>query len=90
MRLILCRSAALRQPAIGRRADKLVKLQALLTARHVFVEAALRAKPETGLRPLQAWVKRHKLDTFVLLSLPTGCLMATLDTATRAEATRLE
>src|SRR5882762_2215219 len=90
VRLILRRSEALRQRAARRRADKWAKLQSLITARNTFVGAAKRAKPETGLRLLQAWVKRHKLEAFVHVSLHEGRLMATLDTAAEAEATVLE
>jgi hypothetical protein len=90
VRLILRRSETLRQQAARRRADKWAKLQSLITARNTFVGAAKRAKPETGLRILQAWVKRHKLDAFVHVSLHDGRLMATLDTAAQAEATVLD
>ena len=90
VRLILRRSAALRQQAARRRADKLAKLQALITARNAFEEAAKRAKPETGLRTLQVWVKRYKLDAFVHIVLYEGRLVATLDTAAQAEATVLD
>jgi len=90
VRLILRRSEALRQRAARRRADQWAKLQSLITARHTFVGAAKRAKPETGLRLLQAGVKRHKLEAFVHVSLHEGRLMATRDTAAEAEATVLE
>ena len=90
VRLILRRSEALRQRAARRRADKWAKLQSLITARNTFVGTAKRAKPETGLRLFQAWVKRHKLEAFVHVSLHEGRLMATLDTAAQAEATVLE
>jgi transposase len=90
VRLILRRSEALRQQAARRRADKWAKLQRLLTARNTFVQTSKRAKPETGLRTLQAWVKRHKLEAFVQVSLHDGRLMATLDTAAQAEATVLD
>jgi transposase len=90
VRLILRRSEALRQQAARRRADKWTKLQSLITARNAFVETAKRAKPETGLRTLQAWVKRHKLEAFVQIALHDGRLMATLDPAAQAEATVLE
>jgi hypothetical protein len=90
VRLILRRSEALWQQAARRRADKWAKLQRLITARHTFMETAQRAKPETGLRTLQAWVKRHKLEAFVRVSLHDGRLSATLDTAAQAEATVLD
>lgn len=75
---------------LRRRADKLAKLQALMARRNAWVGAAKRAKPATGLRTLQTWVKRHKLDAFVHVSLHAGRLMATLDMATQAEATLLD
>src|SRR6266567_6604427 len=78
VRLILRCSPALRQHEARRRADTVAKLQALITARNAFVDTAKRAKPATGLRTLQAWVKRHKLETFVQVSLHEGRLMATL------------
>jgi len=89
-RLILRRSEALRQHAVRRRADKLAKLQRLITTRNAFVQTSKRAKPEAGLQTLRAWVKRHKLDTFVPVSLHAGQLMATLDAMAQAEATQLE
>src|SRR5881397_719776 len=90
VRLILRRSEALRQQAARRRADKWAKLQRLITARNTFVQTSKRARLETGLRTLQAWVKRHKLEAFVHVSLHDGRLMATLDTAAQAEATVLD
>src|SRR5437870_670334 len=90
VRLILRRSEALRQQAARRRADKWAKLQRLITARNTFVQTSKRARLETGLRTLQAWVKRHKLEAFVHVSLHDGRLMATLDTAAQAAATVLD
>ena len=90
MRLILRRREALRQQAARRRADTGATRQSLITARHAGVETAKRAKPDTGLRTLQAWVKRHKLEAFVHVSLHEGHLRAALDTAAQAEATVLE
>ena len=90
VRLILRRSEALRQQAARRRADTWATLQRLSTARNTFVQTSKRAKPETGLRTLQAWVKRHQLAAFVQVSLHDGRLIAPLDTAAQAEATGLE
>jgi transposase len=90
VRLILRRSEALRQQATRRRADKLAKLQHLITTRNAFVQTSKRAKPDAGLQTLRAWVKRHKLDTFVQVSLHAGQLTATLDATAQAEAVRLE
>jgi hypothetical protein len=79
-----------RDKAPRRRADKLAQLDALLTARNAFVQTAKRAKPEAGLRTLRAWVKRHKLEAFVQVSLDAGQLTATLDPTAQAEAAQLE
>ena len=84
------RSDTLRQHAARRRADTWTTLQRLLTARHAVVATATRAKPETGLRTLQAWVQRHHLEALVPLSRHDGPLMATRDTAAQAAATGLE
>jgi hypothetical protein len=90
VRLIRRRREALRQHAARRRADTWAKLQRLITARNTFVRAAKRAKPDTGLRTLQAWVKRHQLDAFVQVALHDGLLRATRDPAAQAEATVLD
>jgi len=90
VRLILRCSPTMRQREARRRADKLAKLQALITARNAFVETAKRAKPASGLRTLQAWVKRHKLEAFVHVSLHERRLMATLDPAAQVEAALLD
>src|SRR5207253_6181913 len=73
-----------------RRGDKRAAYQGLMTARDTVVGAEKRAKPETGLQLLQAWVKRHKLEAFVHVALHEGRRVATLDTAAEAEATVLE
>jgi hypothetical protein len=90
VRLVLRRSEAIQQHEAWRRSDKLAKLQTLITTRNAFVSTAKRAKPEAGLRILQAWVKRHKLDAFVHVSLHEGRLTATLDAAAQAEAALLD
>jgi transposase len=90
VRLVLRRSEAVRSKAQRRRTDKLAKLQRLITTRNAFVQTSKRAKPEAGLQTLRAWVKRHKLDAFVQVSLHEGQLSATLDATAQAEATQLE
>jgi hypothetical protein len=90
VRLLLRRSDTLQQHAARRRADQWTTLQRLITARKAFVETATRAKPEPGLRPLQAWVKRHTLEAFVQIALHDGRLMAMRDPAAQAEATVLD
>lgn len=49
--------------------DKLTKLEARIAARNEQVNNQLRCQPEAGLRKLQAWVQRHKLDGLVELKL---------------------
>jgi transposase len=90
VRLLLRRSETLRQHEAQRRADKLAKLHALITARNAFVQGAKRAKPDTGLRTLQAWVKRHKLEAFVSISLHEGRLLTTLDVTAQAATALLD
>jgi hypothetical protein len=89
-RLLLRRRDTLRQHAARRRADKWTTCQRLITARKAFVETAKRAKPDTGLRTLQAWVKRHNLAAFVPIALHDGHLLATRDPAAQAAATGRE
>jgi hypothetical protein len=89
VRLGLRRREAMRDKAPRRRAAKLAQLEAVLTARTACVQAAKRAKPAAGLRPLRAWGKRHKLDAFVQGSLDEGPRTATLETPAQAEAAQL-
>ena len=90
VRLVLRRSEAVRRKAQRRRHDKLAKLHALITARNAFVRTAPRAKPEAGLRTLQAWITRHKLAGWVQLSLQAGDIIATMDEAAQTKATQFE
>jgi hypothetical protein len=89
-RLILRQRAALRQQAARRRAAQWATLQRLITARKALVPTSQRAKPEPGLRTLQAWGKRHKREAFGQVALPAGGFRAPLDTAAPAEATGLD
>lgn len=47
--------------------DKLAHLESKIAARNRWVEQHPRSKPETGLRQLQGWVTRHRLDELVAL-----------------------
>ena len=49
--------------------DKLALLRKRLAARNEQVEKSLRANPAAGLRVLDAWVRRHKLQDMVRLEL---------------------
>jgi transposase len=90
VRLLLRRNAATQRREQRRRADKLVTLQERVTARNVRVEGASRAKPEAGLRTLNAWVTRHKLASFVTLSLRERTIMVTIDAAAQTDAAQLD
>jgi hypothetical protein len=90
VRLVLRRSEAVRRKAQRRRADKLAKLAALITARNAFVRTAKRAQPAAGLRTLQAWVTRYKLAGWVQLSLQGGDIIATVDEAAQTEASQFD
>jgi hypothetical protein len=83
----LRRRAALRPHAARRRAAQWATRQRLLRARHTCVATATRAKPATGLQPLQAWGKRHQLEALVPRSRHDGRLRATRATAAPAAAT---
>ena len=84
------RRDALRPHAARRRADQWATRPRLITARHTVVRAATRATPDTALRTLQAWVKRHQREVLVPVARPAGRLRATRDPAAQAEATVLE
>ena len=90
VRLVFRRSEAVRRKAQRRRADKLAKLHALITARNACVRTAKRAQPEAGLRALHAWITRHKLAGWVQLSLQARDIIVTVDEAAQTEATRFE
>jgi hypothetical protein len=90
VRLIRRRRATIQPQEARGRAATLATLQPLITARHACVDAAKRAKPTTGLRTLQAWVKRHPLAAFVHVSRHEGRLLATLDPTAQVEATWLD
>ena len=90
VRLVFRRSEAVRRKAQRRRADKLAKLHALITARNACVRTAKRAQPEAGLRALHAWITRHKLAGWVQWSLQARDIIVTVDEAAQTEATRFE
>src|SRR5205814_321465 len=66
VRLVLRRSEAVRDKAQRRRAAKLAKLDALLTARNAFVQTAKRATPEAGRRTLRT--RAHVFVTMLALT----------------------
>ncbi|EQD39008.1 hypothetical protein B1A_17045, partial [mine drainage metagenome] len=49
--------------------DKLARLESKIAARNLWAGQHPRGKPETGLRQLQGWVARHRLDELVELQI---------------------
>jgi transposase len=73
-----------------RRADKIRALTERVAERNAFVAQSSRAKPQAGLKALQAWIRRHKLAAFVELTLNDRTLEIHLDEAKQAEAELLD
>lgn len=89
-RLVLRRNAAVCRQEAHRRQDKLDQLQRRLAQRNAVVADSPRAKPEAGLRQLNAWIKRHKLAAFTTLSLDQRQLQLHIDADRQAEAALLD
>ena len=49
--------------------DKLARLESKIAARNLWAGQHPRSKPKTGLRQLQGWVARHRLDELVELQI---------------------
>ena len=90
LRLVLRRNEAVRRKEANRRRDKLDQLQQLVEARNAFVKGSQRADPQAGLRKLGAWVKSHKLSSFVTLSLEDRRLSVVVDNEKQADAALLD
>lgn len=71
-----------------RLADKFAKLEARIQARNTEVEAHPRCTPETGLRKIEQWAQRHKLQQLVQLRLEGSQIV--LEHQPQAIATHLE
>jgi transposase len=78
-RLIVRRNESMQRRVRARRADKLQRLDVLITERNAFVSESKRADPAAGLRQLEQWVKRHKLHGFVTVSLEDNYIRCTID-----------
>ena len=89
-RLILRRNEAIQSRARRRRDDKLQRLQEKLQQRNAFVAHSKRANPEAGLAQLQGWLKRHRLNSFVRLSLEGRSLQCHIDEAALAQSALLD
>jgi transposase len=89
-RLIVRRNVSIQHREQARRADKLKRLETLITERNAFVSQSTRADPAAGLRQLEHWVKRHKLNGFVSLSLEQDQIRCQMDQAQMAEVALLD
>jgi transposase len=69
--------------------DKLRKLEQKVQARNQQVLGSPRSQPETGLYQLQQWMQRHKLSTWVALTLEGRILRLQLDEAAQQQALAL-
>jgi transposase len=66
--------------------DKLQKLQQKVQARNQQVLGSPRCQPEAGLHQLQQWSQRHKLSSFISLTLEERTLTVRLDEAAQQQA----
>ncbi|MGH8521853.1 MAG: IS1634 family transposase [Gammaproteobacteria bacterium] len=89
-RLILRRNEAIRYREGQRREDKLSRLRERLAQRNAFVQAHRRANPRAGLEQLADWIKRHRLQAFVRLTLEERRLHCTVDEEAMAESALLD
>jgi transposase len=90
LRYVLRRNDSVRSKEQRRREDKLRKLTELILKRNEFVRGSKRSKPEAGLRSLTGWVQRHKLGSFVSLSLKEREIVCTIDEAAKTDAALLD
>ena len=90
LRFVLRRNEAVLRKETNRGRDKLRKLSQLVEERNAFVKDSQRAEPQAGLGQLNAWAKRHKLSSFVTLSLEERLLRVVVDDEQKAEAALLD
>lgn len=89
-RLILRRNDAMRARENHRRQDKLHRLRQKIEVRNAFVQTHPRAKAQTGLDRLQAWLKQYQLSSFVTLTLEHRTIMVHLDEEALAQSALLD
>jgi transposase len=90
LRLVLRRNEKVRRKEEMRREDKLHRLEELIQMRNTFVSASKRAEPESGLRKLVTWAKRHKISSFIELTLQSDRIVLTIDERAKADASLLD
>ena len=89
LRYILRKNPAEARKDWHRVEDKLQKLQQKVEARNQQVRDSPRCQPEAGLHQLQQWSQRHKLSSFVSLTLEQRHLTVRLDAAAQQQALAL-
>jgi transposase len=82
-RYILCRNNAVRQKEESRRESKLCRLRALLEKNNVYLAEHPRATGKTQVKNLGQWIMRHKLQSFVTVSLEGREIAITVNAASR-------
>jgi hypothetical protein len=86
LRYVLRRNPEIERKERHRVEDKLATLARLVEARNRFVAGSPRAVPESGLRRYREWIGRHKLQSFVRLSLQERMLVVDIDEGAQTEA----
>jgi transposase len=89
-RLILRCDPATQHKERHRREDKLQRLMELVEERNGFVAQSPRAKPEAGLKNLQGWARRHKIDGLARLTLNGRTLELQIDAQAKQDAESLD
>ncbi len=90
LRLILRRNPVTARKEAHRRADKLAKLEHLVSERNRFVAGSRRAKPEAGQGKFQRWARRKKISSFVEIVLKDRMLSLEIDEEAKAQASLLD
>jgi len=86
LRYVLRKNPEIERKEYHRVADKLARLTQKVEARNQFVAGSKRAVPESGLRLFETWIRRHKLQSFVRVSLEERRLVVEVDEAAQSEA----
>lgn len=89
-RLVLRKNQATAEKEQHRRQNKLSLLQQRVSIRNQFVNEHPRAQPQSGLTQLQNWVRRHRLTSFVTLSLRDKRIELHIDDDAMAKAALLD
>lgn len=89
-RLVVRRNEEVRRKETHRRDDKLRTLREKINERNAFVAGSKRADPQAGLRTRGQWVTRHKLRSFVSVSLEGRVLRCEIDEEAQRQAALLD